>query len=113
MAVQRGLPDVQALGGTKDGLAGDKVCGFLGSEALVSNAIQAGSLTVTAGSGWAIFGKPYTNIPVVVGVVSSGVYTDASIGSATVTVQNLNTGSAQLITAIAATNIDWIAFGTY
>jgi len=113
MAITRGLPDAHALGGLKDGLAGNQVNAFLGSEALVNNAIQAGSVSVTAGSGWAIFGKPYTNPPVVVAVVSSGVWTDANIGSATVTVQHINTGSAQLLTGVAAANIDWIAFGTY
>ncbi|MHA1827680.1 MAG: hypothetical protein ACTSX6_03425, partial [Candidatus Heimdallarchaeaceae archaeon] len=67
MAVQRGLPDAQALGGLKDGLGADKVCNFLGSEGLVSNVIQAGSVTLSAGStAWAVFAKPFTNIPVVV-----------------------------------------------
>ena len=114
MAVQRGLPDDQSLGGLKDGLGGNKVAGYLGSEALVSNAIQAGSIVCTAaGSGWAIFGKPFTNAPVVIGVVASGVFTDASIGSATVTVQNINAGSAYLKTGVGSAHIDWIAFGTY
>ena len=124
MAVQRGNPDVQALGGLKDGLAGDKVCGFLGSEALVSNAIQAGSITLstTAGSAWAIFGKPYTNAPVVVASIGSGVITGAAgAGSAWVFVNNINTGSAQIICGIGSGAVgftdgpvlNWIAFGTY
>ena len=74
MAVTRGNPDVQALGGIKDGLGGEKVCGFLGSNSFTNNAIQAGSLdcTATAGSGWVIFGKPFTNPPIIVGCVASG-----------------------------------------
>ena len=115
MAVTRGVPDAQALGGLKDGLGGNQVCGFLGSNAFVSNAIQAGSLdcTATAGSAWAIFGKPFTNPPIVVGCVASGVFTDASIGSAVVTVQSINAGSAYLKTGYSGVFIDWIAFGTY
>ena len=66
MAITRGLPYVQALGGLKDGLGGDKVVGILGSEALVNNAIQAGSVTLSSSVAWAVFGKPFTNIPVVV-----------------------------------------------
>jgi len=124
MAVTRGLPDAQALGGIKDGLAGDKVCAFLGSEALVSNAVQAGSITLstTAGSGWAVFGKPYTNAPVVVASIGSGVITGAAgAGSAWICVQNINTGSAEIICGIGSGAVgftdgpvlNWVAFGTY
>ncbi len=114
MAIERGIPDVQALGGLKDGLGGDKVCGFLGSpNAYVNNAIQAGSITVSAGSGWAIFGKPFTNIPVVVGTQSDILVADAAIGSLVVIGSLANTGSVYLITGTAAADIDYIAFGTY
>jgi len=125
MAVTRGLPDVQALGGLKDGLAGDKLAGFLGSEAVVSNAIQAGSITLgtNAGSSWAIFGKPYTNAPVVIAGIGSGVFTRATVGagSAFIYVNNINTGSAEIICetgsgAVGYTDgpvLNWIAFGTY
>jgi len=115
MAVTRGNPDVQALGGIKDGLGGEKVCAFLGSNSFTNNAIQAGSLdcTATAGSGWVIFGKPFTNPPIIVGCVASGVFTDASIGSAVVTIQNIGTGSAFLKTGYSGVYMNWIAFGTY
>ena len=124
MAVTRGTPDVQALGGLKDGLAGDKLSGFLGSEALVSNATQAGSITLgtNAGSGWAIFGKPFTNAPVVVASLGSGVITGAAgAGSAWVIVNDINTGSAEIICGIGSGGVgftdgpvlNWIAFGTY
>jgi len=124
MAVQRGNPDVQALGGVKDGLAGDKVCGFLGSEALVSNAVQGGSITIgtNAGSGWAIFGKPFSNPPVVTATLGSGAITGAmGAGSAWVYVNDINAGSAEIICGIGSGGVgftdgpvlNWIAFGTY
>ena len=124
MAVTRGLPDVQALGGLKDGLGGEKTCGFLGSEALVSNAVQAGSITLgtNAGSAWAIFGKPFTNAPMVVASIGSAVITGAAgAGSAYVYVNNINTGSAEIICGIGSGAVgftdgpvlNWIAFGTY
>ena len=125
MAVERGQPDVQALGGLKDGLAGDKVCGFLGSEATVSNAVQAGSVTlgIGPGSGWAIFGKPFTNPPMVVASIGSAnpVSVAVGTGSAWVIVNNINTGSAEILTGIGsgaagvedAPVLNWIAFGTY
>ena len=114
MAIERGIPDVQALVGLKDGLAGDKVCGFLGSpNAYVNNAIQAGSITVSAGSGWAIFGKPFTNIPVVIGTQSDVTSSDAAIGSCTVIGSSANTGSVYFLTGTAAAVIDYVAFGTY
>lgn len=120
----RGLNDSQALGGIKDGLGGEKVCNFLGSEALVGNAIQAGSITLgtTAGSAWAIFGKPFTNSPIVIASMASGVITGAAgAGSAWVYVNNINTGSAEIICGIGSGAVgftdgpvlNWIAFGTY
>ena len=116
MAIERGIPDVQALGGLKDGLGGDKVCGFLGSpNAYVSNAIQAGSVTLSTGSiAWAIFGKPFTNIPMVVatysdftGATISGLMTGQVVGSLA------NTGSVYFIGDTASKVVDYIAFGTY
>jgi len=108
MAVQRGLPDAQALGGLKDGLGGNKVCSFLGSEALVNNAIQAGSATLSAGStAWAVFGKPFTNIPVVVAT-----YSDLST-PANVCGSLANTGSVLLLGETASKVVDYIAIGTY
>ena len=124
MAVTRGIDDAQALGGLKDGLAGDETCGFLGSEATVSNAVQAGSIKIgtNAGSGWAIFGKPFTNAPMVVASVGSAVITGAAgAGSAWVYVNNITTGSAQILCGIGSGAVgftdgpvlNWIAFGTY
>ena len=125
MAAERGIPDVQALGGLKDGLGGDKVCGFLGSpNAYVNNAIQAGSITLgtNAGSAWVYFGKPFTNSPTVVVSIGSGVITGAAgAGSAWVYVNNINTGSAELICGIGSGAVgftdgpvlNYIAFGTY
>ncbi len=127
MAVTRGLPDVQALGGLKDGLAGDETCGFLGSEATVSNAIQAGSISLgtNAGSAWAIFGKPYTNKPMVVATIgsaqSSQITGAAAAGSLWVYVNQINTGSAEIICGIGSGAagfadgpvLNWVAFGTY
>jgi len=124
MAIERGLPDAQALGGLKDGLAGTKVGGFLGSEATVSNAIQAGSVTLgtNAGSAWAVFGKPFTNPPMVVASIGSAVITGAQgAGSAWVMTNDINTGSALLICGIGYGTVgytdgpvlNYIAFGTY
>ena len=124
MAVTRGKPDVQALGGLKDGLAGNRVHAFLGSEGLVSNAIQSGSITLGTGgtSGWAIFAKPFTNAPVVVASMASGALTSAiGAGSGWIYVNNINTGSAQILCGIGSGGaghtggpvLDWIAFGTY
>ncbi len=109
MAVERGIPDVQSLGGLKDGLGGDKVCAFLGSpNAYVNNAIQAGSITLAGSVGWAIFGKPFTNIPVVVATYSDyGTIGDAVMGSL------CNTGSVYLIGPTDSKVVDYIAFGTY
>lgn len=109
MAVQRGIPDVQALGGLKDGLGGDKVVAFLGSpEAYVSNAIQGGSVTLSSGSqAWAIFGKPFTNIPVVVATYSDLTVVAAVAGSLA------NVGSVFLQGDTASKVVDYIAFGTY
>ncbi|MHA1868755.1 MAG: hypothetical protein ACTSXD_11985 [Candidatus Heimdallarchaeaceae archaeon] len=109
MAVQRGIPDVQALGGLKDGLGGDKVVGFLGSpNAYVNNAIQAGSITLSSGSvAWAIFGKPFTNTPVVVATYSDLDAPAAVCGSLA------NTGSVYFIGETASKVVDYIAFGTY
>ena len=127
MAVQRGKPDDASLGGLKDGLGGDEVSGFLGSEATVSNAVQAGSIDLgtNAGSAWAIFGKPFTQIPMVVASIgsadSSQITGAAGAGSLWVYVNQINTGSAEIITGIGsgATGfedgpvLNWIAFGTY
>jgi hypothetical protein len=124
MAVQRGLPDVNSLGGLKDGLAGDEVNAFLGSEATSNNAIQAGSIVIgtNAGSAWAIFGKPFTNPPMVVATIGSGVIDGAAgAGSAYVYVNDINTGSAEIICGIGSSAVgftdgpvlNWIAFGTY
>ncbi len=127
MAVTRGLPDAQALGGLKDGLGGDKTCGFLGSEATVSNAVQAGSISLglNAGSAWAIFGKPYTHKPMVVASIgsadSSQITGAAAAGSLWVYVNDVNTGSAEIICGIGSGKVgfedgpvlNWIAFGTY
>ena len=124
MAVTRGLPDAQALGGLKDGLGGNETSGFLGSEATVSNAVQGGSITLStnAGSGWAIFGKPFSNAPMVVASIGSGVITGAAgAGSAWVIVNNINAGSAEIICGIGSGAVgftdgpvlNWIAFGTY
>lgn len=124
MAVTRGLPDDASLGGLKDGLAGTKVGGFLGSEATVSNAIQAGSLTLgtNAGSAWAVFGKPFTNPPMVVAGIGSAVITGVTgAGSAWVYTNNINTGSVELICGIGSGTVgftdgpvlNYIAFGTY
>ena len=123
----RGQPGAQSLGGLNDGLAGDKVNGFLGSEATVNNAIQAGSITLgtNAGSAWAIFGKPYTIAPMVVVSIgsadSSQITGAAGAGSAWVYVNQINTGSAEIITGIGSGAVgfedgpvlNWIAFGTY
>ena len=125
MAIHRGIPDDASLGGLKDGMGGNKVNAYLGSEALVNNAIQAGSITIgtNAGSAWAIFGKPFTNAPVVVASIGSGVFTraNAGAGSLFLSIQNINTGSAQIICqcgsgAVGFTDgpvLNWIAFGTY
>lgn len=125
MAVTRGLPDAQALGGLKDGMMGDELSGFLGSDALVSNAVQAGSITLglVAGSGWAIFGKPFSNAPVVVATIGSANQTSvwAATGSTYIYVNEINTGSAEIICGIGsgavgaedAPVLNWIAFGTY
>ncbi len=127
MAVTRGLPDAQALGGLKDGLAGDKTCGFLGSEATTNNAVQAGSIALGlgAGSGWAIFGKPFTHMPMVIPAIGSADSTQitgaAAAGSLWVYANQINTGSAELICGIGSGGVgfedgpvlNWIAFGTY
>ncbi len=127
MAIERGLPDAQSLGGLKDGLGGDKTSGFLGSEATVSNAVQAGSISLglAAGSAWAIFGKPFTQIPMVVASIGSADASQmtgaAGAGSVWIYVNQINTGSAELICGIGSGGVgfedgpvlNWIAFGTY
>ena len=127
MAINRGLPDAQALGGLKDGLGGDEVSGFLGSEATVSNAVQAGSVSLglAAGSAWAIFGKPYTIKPMVIATIgsaqSSQITGAAAAGSLWVYVNQIGTGSAEIICGIGSGKVgfedgpvlNWIAFGTY
>ena len=112
---RRGVDEDKSLAGLSDGLGGNSVVSFLGSGPFVNNAIQAGSIScaATAGSGWAIFGKPFTNAPIVVGCVGSGIFTDATIGSAVVTCQSINTGSVMLLTGYSGVYINWIAIGTY